>query len=103
MKVEGPVRVNPTCWPFTLPTRTELPTSFKAGSAPTFTESRPPLSFFTALADASGIPATLRAAIPQTPASTSRRETDDISTPDLLLLALAVKGQISTAECSTIR
>jgi hypothetical protein len=86
MKEEGPVRAKATGRPFHDPTETELPTSFKSAIFFTFTERRPFDIFFTVFADAAGNPEMLRAAIPQAPANSARRETGSMISPDSVLL-----------------
>jgi hypothetical protein len=100
MKAEGLVRASATGRPFHVPTETELPTSFKAAILFTFTERRPLDNFFTVFAEAAGNPEMLRAAIPQAPANSARRETGSIISPESYSLSnlLAILLQSETSE-----
>jgi hypothetical protein len=82
--VEGPDRKIPTGWPFTCPIATELPTSTIFAASLTLKERRPFGSFFTKVDASAEIGTIDRAAIPQMPDKSARRESSVI----ILLLEL---------------
>jgi hypothetical protein len=86
MYLEVPVRAIATGTPFTEPILVAPPTFANAGTAFSFTDKRPPGSFFTAAFATAGTSAPLNAKIAQAPTRSERREIGSICAPYFNLL-----------------